>query len=48
MRHIWEKDREEAEHVRHTDEWKKIQPKRKETIERVFADGKEDVYKRQG
>ena len=42
MRHIWEKDREEAEHVRHTDEWKKIYPKRKETIERVFADAKEN------
>ena len=42
MRHIWEKDKEEAEHIRHTDKWKKIYPKRKETIERVFADAKEN------
>lgn len=41
-RHIWEKDREEANHIRHTDEWKEIYPKRKETIERVFADAKEN------
>ena len=41
-RHIWEEDREEANHIRHTDEWKEIYPKRKETIERVFADAKEN------
>ena len=36
-RHVWE-----ADHIRHTDEWKKIYPQRKETIERVFADAKEN------
>ena len=41
-RHIWEEDREEANHIRHTDKWKEIYPKRKETIERVFADAKEN------
>lgn len=41
-RHVWEADREEANHIRHTDEWKSIYPKRKETIERVFADAKEN------
>lgn len=40
-RHIWESYKEEVcDHIRHTDEWKMIYPKRKETIERVFADGK--------
>ena len=40
-RHIWEDYREEAvDHIRQTDTWKAIYPKRKETIERVFADGK--------
>lgn len=41
-RHIWEKDKEEAHHIRHTDEWKEIYPQRKETIERVFAEAKEN------
>ena len=41
-RHIWEEDREEVNHIRHTDKWKEIYPKRKETIERVFADAKEN------
>ena len=40
-RHVWESYKEEANHIRHTDEWKKIYPQRKETIERVFADAKE-------
>ena len=34
--------REQAEEIRHTQEWKEIYLKRKETIERVFADCKEN------
>jgi IS5 family transposase len=41
QRHIWEFYVEEAEHLRHTYEIKQIYAKRKETIERVFADAKE-------
>lgn len=41
-RHVWESYKEKANHIRHTDEWKKIYPQRKETIERVFADAKEN------
>lgn len=41
QRHIWEGYVEEAEHLRHHVEVKKIYAKRKETIERVFADAKE-------
>ena len=41
QRHLWEKYIEETEAIRHSDEWKEIYPKRKETIERVFADCKE-------
>ena len=41
QRHLWEKYIEETEDIRHSDEWKEIYPKRKETIERVFADCKE-------
>lgn len=40
-RHIWQDYIEEAEHLRHTKYNKKIYAKRKETIERVFADLKE-------
>ena len=40
-RHMWESYVEEAEEIRHRDEWENIYPKRKETIERVFADCKE-------
>lgn len=40
-RHVWEDYKEEANALRHTPEWKEIYPKRKETIERVFADSKE-------
>lgn len=41
QRHVWEEYKEEfMEEVRHSPEWKEIYPKRKETIERVFADGK--------
>ncbi|MDP4083263.1 MAG: IS1182 family transposase [Bacillota bacterium] len=41
QRHIWESYLEEAEHLRHHYEIKQIYDKRKETIERVFADAKE-------
>jgi transposase len=41
QRHVWEKYLEEADHLRHTQENKSIYAKRKETIERVFADAKE-------
>ncbi|WP_186446557.1 transposase, partial [Neobacillus bataviensis] len=40
-RHVWEHYIEEAEHLRHTQENKSIYARRKETIERVFADAKE-------
>lgn len=41
-RNVWEEYIEKAEDIRHTSEWKEIYPKRKETIERVFADDKEN------
>lgn len=41
-RSVWEEYMEKAEDIRHTAEWKNIYPKRKETIERVFADDKEN------
>jgi len=41
QRHVWEPYLEEAEHLRHTEENKIIYARRKETIERVFADAKE-------
>ena len=40
-RHIWAEYIEEADHLRHTLKNKEIYSKRKETIERVFADLKE-------
>jgi len=40
-RHIWEKYVEVAEEIRHTDYGKKLYRRRSETIERVFADAKE-------
>ena len=40
-RHIWADYIEKTEDVRHTPEYKDIYDKRKETIERVFADAKE-------
>ena len=40
-RHIWQGYVEEAEHLRHKQDVKEIYAKRKETIERVFADAKE-------
>lgn len=41
-RHLWEGYVEKANEIRHTTKWKEIYPKRKETIERVFADCKEN------
>jgi len=40
-RHIWEEYIEQVEDIRHTTGMKEIYDKRKETIERVFADAKE-------
>lgn len=40
--HIWEEYRKKAEELRHTASWKEIYPLRKQTIERVFADDKEN------
>ena len=40
-RHVWAKYLEEAEHLRHVPKVRDTYKKRKETIERVFADAKE-------
>ena len=40
-RHVWDDYMELAEDYRHTPEYKEIYDRRKETIERVFADAKE-------
>jgi hypothetical protein len=40
-RHIWQSYLEEADHLRHKSFVKRVYKKRKETIERVFADAKE-------
>ena len=40
-RHVWEGYMEEVEEIRHQTGMKEVYQKRKETIERVFADGKE-------
>ncbi len=40
-RHFWEEYLEEAEHLRHDNYVKGVYKRRKETIERVFADAKE-------
>jgi len=40
-KHIWESYIERAEDIRHTPKYKALYSKRKETIERVFADAKE-------
>lgn len=40
-RHVWEEYLEEAEHLRHDNYVKCVYKRRKETIERVFADAKE-------
>lgn len=39
--HIWSDYLERAEDIRHTPKYKKLYNRRKETIERVFADAKE-------
>ena len=41
QRHVWEEYVEEADHLRHHEDVQPIYKKRKETIERVFADAKE-------
>lgn len=41
LRHIWQDALDEAEHLRHTDINREIYARRKETIERVFADLKQ-------
>lgn len=41
QRNVWQDALEEADHLRHQDDIKEIYERRKETIERVFADGKE-------
>ena len=40
-RHIWEEYKEQANENRYTKNWKDNYPQRKETIERVFGDCKE-------
>lgn len=40
-RHVWEEYKEMADEIRYTEKWKEIYPLRKETIERVYADCKE-------
>jgi hypothetical protein len=40
-RHIWADYLDEVEHLRHTEVNKRLYARRKETIERVFADVKE-------
>ena len=41
IRHVWAKYLEEAEHLRHVPKIRDTYKKRKETIERVFAEAKE-------
>lgn len=41
-RHLWQNFMDEAEEIRHTDKFKVIYKQRKETIERVFGDCKEN------
>ena len=41
QRHLWQSYMEEAEMIRHTSYHSLYYPKRKQTIERIFADGKE-------
>lgn len=42
QRHIWESYVEAAEKIRHTPKWKEIYPLRKQSIERVFGDCKQN------
>ena len=41
LRHIWQEYVEQAEEVRHMGQYRELYRKRKEKIERVFADAKE-------
>lgn len=41
VKHLWSEYLERAEDIRHTPEYRKLYDRRKETIERVFADAKE-------
>lgn len=41
-RHVWEEYKEKAEDIRGNSMWKEIYPMRKNTIERVFAEDKEN------
>ena len=40
-RHVWQEELDKVENRRNAKEWKMIYPRRKETIERVFAENKE-------
>lgn len=40
-RHVWQEYADRVEKRRNSKEWKEIYPRRKETIERVFAENKE-------
>ncbi|MBR4610748.1 MAG: transposase [Erysipelotrichaceae bacterium] len=40
--HIWQEYLDECEKTRHSDKWKQLYPRRKQTIERVFGDCKEN------
>ena len=40
-RHVWEEYVEQVNEIRYTQKWRDLYPRRKETIERVFADCKE-------
>lgn len=42
IRNVWKEYTDLADEIRYTPKWKEIYPKRKETIERVFADDKEN------
>ncbi|OIN68320.1 hypothetical protein BLD48_00130 [Exiguobacterium sp. KRL4] len=42
LRHIWQEAMDEVEHLRHTSVNRALYRKRQETIERVFADAKEN------
>ena len=42
-RHVWQEYVEQANKLRYTDTWKEIYPIRKQTIERIFGDCKENM-----
>ncbi|MBI6077948.1 hypothetical protein H8J95_14555 [Clostridium perfringens] len=44
LRHIWQNYLDEDNHLRHESYIKSVYSRRKETIERVFADAKEWSY----